>query len=101
MSTQSHDYEPLEDGATHRYMTEHNNGERTVVLVAEAADGWLVVAVDLPENGYEALAEETVAVCATEDEAVRRAESWMGDHPKGVKPGGLAGLTGEGGGLFG
>lgn len=85
-------YETTHSETAHRYETTHKNGERTAVVVTSAFDGWVVLAVDLPEHGFEALAETVVAVCATEDEAIKRAEAWCDEHPKGVAPGGLSGL---------
>lgn len=85
-------YESKPAANSRRYEVTHKNGERTAVVVCPAFDAWVVLAVDLPEHGYEALAEHVVAVCATEDEAQKRARAWADANPKGVKPGGLSGL---------
>jgi hypothetical protein len=86
------DYGTTRTGKLERHEVTHKNGERTAVLVHPVFDGWLVVAVDLPASGFEALAETVVAVCATRSEAKKRAEAWCEEHPKGVNPGGFGGL---------
>lgn len=85
-------YDKTTTKQAHRYETTHQNGERTAVTVTPAFDGWVVLAVDLPDNGFEALAETVVAVCATKAEATKRAEAWTEANPKGVAPGGLSGM---------
>lgn len=86
------DYNRTASGESHRYETTHQNDERTAVVVTPAFDGWVVLAVDLPANGFDALAETVVAVCATEKEADKRAKAWCEEHPKGVSPGGMSDL---------
>lgn len=75
------------------YRAEHNNGEVTVVTVRQLEDVHVVEATDIDDKGK--YPSSQIDVTRTREEAVRVAEEWMKQHPKGVKPGLLSGLGGN------
>lgn len=69
----------------HSTRMEHDNGDETHVLVYSVDDGdtWVGVAVDVGPD-LDGQASEVVAVTATRDEAVARAERWADENEKGI-----------------
>lgn len=76
-------YEHTDDVDTERWRTEHENGDETVVLLVEADDRWLVIVSEFDEDD-DPLTTETLAICATREEAMTRAEEWTAENPKGL-----------------
>lgn len=72
----------------------HKTDEKTLVAVLQVGETHVVTAVDV-DTTNDVLASETVGSAHTPAEAVQIAQTWINEHPKGIKgDGALASLLG-------
>lgn len=84
------EYESVDGEVLAAWSRTHKNDEKTRVTVVDVGGSFLAFAVDVDTDG-EVIAAEFIDSSLTDNEAVKKAQLWNEENPKGIKGDGLIG----------
>jgi len=79
-----HAYTNHDHGYAASWRRIHGNSEETHVFVIERNDDYMAVALDIDPRDWSAVASDAICYEPTLESAIKKAQTWMREHPKGI-----------------